>query len=68
MKQDEAERQLFARLATEPKLREYLVSLLQNEYDIFVNSLDKDYTIRAQGRAGLLQKLIKKLDDAKKAS
>lgn len=68
MKQDPAEQQLFARLATEPKFREYLDGLLHKEYDIFVNSLDKDYTIRAQGRAGLLQMLIKKLDDAKKAS
>lgn len=68
MKQDEAERQLFARLATEPKLREYLDGLLHKEYDIFVNSLDKDYTIRSQGRAGLLQMLIKKLDEAKKGS
>lgn len=68
MRQDEAEKQLFARLATEPKLREYLEGLLIKEYEIFVNSLDKDYLTRSQGRAGLLQLLIKKLDEAKKAS
>lgn len=62
------ESQLFARLATEPKLRVWLEEKLQGEYEIFVNTLDKDYLTKSQGRAGLLQLLIKKLDDGKKAS
>lgn len=59
---------MFARLAKEPKLREWLEKQLQAEYEIFVNSLDKDYLARSQGRAGLLRMLIKLLDDARKAS
>jgi hypothetical protein len=68
MKLEPAETAMFARLATEPKLHEWLNKQLQNEYEILVNSLDKDYTARAQGRAGLLRMLMKMLDDAKKAS
>jgi hypothetical protein len=68
VKQNEVEKQLFARLATEPKFREYLEDLLQKEYQIFISALDKDYLVKAQGRAGLLQMLIQKLDDARKGS
>jgi hypothetical protein len=59
---------MFARLATEPKFREHLIKLLENEYEIFVNCLDKEQLYKSSGRAGLLQKLIKKLDEARKAS
>jgi hypothetical protein len=62
------ETQLFARLATEPKLREWLQEKLQGEFEIFINALDKEYLTKAQGRAGLLQMLIKKLDEGRKAS
>lgn len=62
------ESQLFARLATEPKLREWLDEKLKAEYEIFVNTLDKDYLTKSQGRAGLLQLMLKKLDEARKAS
>jgi hypothetical protein len=68
VKPDAAELQMFARLASEPKFREYLVKQLDNEYDIFVTALDKDFLAKAQGRAGLLRSLIKRLDEARKAS
>lgn len=68
IKEDQAEAALFARLATEPKLREWLEKMLQGEYDIFVSTMDKDYLAKSQGRAGLLRLLLKKLDDAKNAS
>ena len=67
MKLDAAETAMFARLATEPKFREWLTKQLDKEYEIFVNSVDTDYLTRSQGRAGLLRLLIQKLDEARKA-
>lgn len=68
MKSDEAEKQLFARLALDGKFREFLAKELQGEYEICASTLDKDFWTRSQGRAGLLQKWIKKLDEARKAT
>ena len=65
---DEAEKELFLRLAQVPKFREWIEAQLAKEYEIFIASLDKDYVAKSSGRAGLLQLLIKKLDEARKGS
>lgn len=67
MKSDEAEKQLFARLATDGQFRDFLKKQLEAEYEICTTTMDKDFLGRSQGRAGLLQKWIKKLEDARKA-
>lgn len=68
MKQDPATEQMFARLATEPKLREWLQAQLENEYLILVSAFDTNYLAKAQGRAGFLVSLIKRLDEARRGS
>lgn len=68
MREDPAESAMFARLATEPKFREWLVKALENEHEILVSAFDANYLAKAQGRAGLLKLLIKRMDEARKAS
>jgi hypothetical protein len=68
MKQDPAETALFARLAQDQRFREWLEARLADEFEILVAGLDKDFLARAQGRAGFLQLLLKKLEAARKAA
>lgn len=55
----DAELALFARLAREPKLREWLNSKLEAEFKVLVAA---DDVRKAQGRAQLLQQMVDLLD------
>jgi hypothetical protein len=60
------ELQLFARLATEPKLREWLMHKLSEEHKVLTVALEEDTFRRSQGRAGLLDLILKLLEAGKK--
>ena len=55
----DAELALFARLAREPKLKEWLNSKLEAEFKVLVAA---DDVRKAQGRAQLLQQMVDLLD------
>jgi len=55
----DAELALFARLAREPKLKEWLQAKLEAEFKVLVVA---DDVRKAQGRAQLLQQLIDSLE------
>lgn len=61
-KRDELE--LFEYLSRHKKFREWLDSKLTSEVDALIQLTDVDQLRKAQGRAGLLQQMVKLLEAA----
>lgn len=58
------ELELFAFLARQPKLREWLNAKLETELRVLVQNTDVEQLRKAQGKAQLLQHMVELLDKA----
>lgn len=59
-----SERELFRRLCSEPKLKEWLQEKLAVEKSFLVSLTDIDSVRKAQGRAQFITQMIEQLDAA----
>ena len=58
------ELELFEHLSRNTKFRDWLDAKIDSELKVLVMSVDIDQLRKAQGRAGLLQSMLRLLDDA----
>lgn len=61
------EQALFARLAREPKLEEWLKGKLQAELNVLVVNNDLEQLRKAQGRAQFINQVLDQLDAARRS-
>lgn len=58
---------MFARLAREPKLEEWLKGKLQAELNVLVVNNDLEQLRKAQGRAQFINQVLDQLDAARRS-
>jgi hypothetical protein len=63
----QTEQALFARLAREPKLEEWLRGKLQAEVNVLLVNNDLEQLRKAQGRAQFINQVLDQLDAARRS-